>query len=242
MKISIISPNLSNNCLGRAYLLARVLRRHYEVDIHGFAFSRSKDMIWAPCDTGEFNYKAIKGGIFPFFLKSMADMLKNIDGDVIYASKPLLPSYGVALLKKHFSGKPVILDIDDLETSWFEHLKGLRRWMTVFDPSGPIYTEWIEKQVRSADEITTVSAQLQQMYGRGAIIPHGKDTENFDPARYDRNRLRKEFKFENFKIIMFLGTIRPHKGLDHIVKALVEDVLDWIFNSNDVAREKVHCR
>lgn len=220
MKISLISPNLSNNCLGRAYLLAKVLRRHFEVDIHGFTFPRAKDMIWAPCDTGEFNYKSIKGLCFPFFLKSMVDMFKEIDGEVIYASKPLLPSYGVALLKKRSSGRPVILDIDDLETSWFDHLKGVRRWVTALDPSGPIYTEWIEKQVGAADEITTVSAQLQEIYGRGVIVPHGKDTESFDPARYNRNRLRQEFNFENLGIIMFLGTIRPHKGLDHIIKAL----------------------
>ena len=220
MKISIISPNLSNNCLGRAYLLAKVLRRHYKVDIHGFAFSRSGDMIWTPCDTGEFNYNTKKGRNFPLFLKSVADMLKDIDGDVIYASKPLLPSYGIALLKKRSSGRPVILDIDDLENSWFDHLSGLRRWLTVLDPSGPIYTKWMEKQIRTADEITTVSAQLQEIYGRGVLIPHGKDMETFNPGRYDRERLRQELNYDNFKIIMFLGTIRPHKGLDHIAKAL----------------------
>jgi len=33
MKISILSPDLSYNCLGRAYLLAKNLQRHYEVEI-----------------------------------------------------------------------------------------------------------------------------------------------------------------------------------------------------------------
>ena len=147
-------------------------------------------------------------------------MLRSINGDVIYASKPLLPSFGAALLKKYFSGKPVILDIDDLEMSWFEHVKGMRRWMTILDPLGPVYTKWIEKHIQSADDITTVSTQLQQIYGRGVIIPHGKDTEHFDPARYDRNQLRNELHIENYKIIMFLGTVRPHKGLEQIVQAL----------------------
>jgi len=36
MKISILSPDLSHNCLGRAYLLAKILQRHYEVEIIGF--------------------------------------------------------------------------------------------------------------------------------------------------------------------------------------------------------------
>jgi len=33
MKISILTPDLSLNCLGRTYLLAKILQRHYEVEI-----------------------------------------------------------------------------------------------------------------------------------------------------------------------------------------------------------------
>ena len=38
MKISILTPDLSHNCLGRAYLLAKILQRHYEVEIIGPVF------------------------------------------------------------------------------------------------------------------------------------------------------------------------------------------------------------
>jgi len=110
--------------------------------------------------------------------------------------------------------------IDDLETAWFEKLKGARRWMRILQPYGPIHTTWIENFIGFADEITTVSTQLRQKFGRGIIIPHGKDTEQFDPAKYDRNKLRKELQFDGYKIIMFLGTVRPHKGLEHIIQAL----------------------
>ncbi|MFC1845276.1 glycosyltransferase family 4 protein [Thermodesulfobacteriota bacterium] len=220
MKISIIVMDLSSNCLGRAYLLGKVLRRHYEVEIHGFVFPHSKDAIWKPCDTGEFPYNLVSGGDFPFFLKSMLGMIKNIKGDVIYASKPRLPSYGVALLKKKISGKPLVLDIDDSEMSWFEHLNGIQRLKTILNPSGPLYTKWLESQIPNADAVTTVSTQLQHHYGRGIIVPHGKDTSHFDPKRYDRNKLREELHIKNFKTIMFLGTVRPHKGLDDIVQAI----------------------
>ena len=33
IKISILSPDLSHNCLGRVYLFAKILQRHYEVGI-----------------------------------------------------------------------------------------------------------------------------------------------------------------------------------------------------------------
>jgi len=45
MKISILTSDLSHNCLGRAYLLAKVLQRCYEVEIIGTVFG---DGIWEP--------------------------------------------------------------------------------------------------------------------------------------------------------------------------------------------------
>lgn len=45
MKISILTPDLSHNCLGRAYLLAKVLQRHYKVEITGPMFGEE---IWGP--------------------------------------------------------------------------------------------------------------------------------------------------------------------------------------------------
>jgi len=38
MKISILTPDLSHNCLGRAYLLVKILQRHYKVEIVGPIF------------------------------------------------------------------------------------------------------------------------------------------------------------------------------------------------------------
>jgi len=221
LKISIITFDLSHNCLGRAYLLGKVLRRNYDVEIHGFFSTHSKEPIWRPCNTGEFNYHPIARRNFPLFLKSATDMIKRLDGDVIYASKLRLPSYGVALLKNYLSGKPVVLDIDDWETSWYENFNWMKRWLTIYDPGGPLCTQWMERYIHLADEVTTVSTQFQEIYGRGVIIPHGKDTEFFDPARYDRHSLRQELNIEGFKVIMFLGSTRAHKGLDDIVRAIL---------------------
>jgi glycosyltransferase involved in cell wall biosynthesis len=160
------------------------------------------------------------GRNFPSFFKDMAEMAGSLNGDVIYASKLRLPTYGIALLKKLSKGKPIVLDIDDLETSWYVHLKGLRRLKTILDPTGPYPTKWMEYLVRFADEVTTVSTQFQKKYGRGIIVPHGKDTEAFDPEKYDRRAMRQRLGVDNCKVIMFLGSARPHKGLDDIVRAI----------------------
>lgn len=38
MKISILTPDLFHNCLDRAYLLAKILQRRYEIEIVGPVF------------------------------------------------------------------------------------------------------------------------------------------------------------------------------------------------------------
>lgn len=98
MKISILTPDLSHNCLGRAYLLVKILQRHYKVEIVGPIFG---DGIWEPVDDDKsITYKSVKirGRFKPYWqIKGLAE---KIDGDVIYASKPLFTSFGVGLLKK----------------------------------------------------------------------------------------------------------------------------------------------
>lgn len=220
MKIAILTFDLGRNCLGRTYLLAKVLQRRYEVEMYGFVYPHSNYKIWKPCDTGEFNYHTVRTKSFLTFLKAMHEMINNINADVIYAAKPRLPSFGTALWKKKISGIPVVLDIDDYEMAWFENLSAMDWLRSVNNPSGPIYTRRLEKYIGMADAVTTVSNHLQKTYGRGIIVPHGKDTDHFDPSVHDRDTMRRQLNLETQKVIMFLGSPRPHKGLDDIIKAL----------------------
>src|SRR5262245_51757568 len=112
MRISILCFDFTNNCLGRAYLLARVLSRRHEVEVLGSLFTAHGPHIWRPFDTGELHYGVVQGGKLPGYLRSVGRLLARLDGDVIYACKPRLPSFGVALLKKMISGRRILLDID----------------------------------------------------------------------------------------------------------------------------------
>ena len=81
MKISILTPDLSHNCLGRAYLLAKILQRHYEVEIVGPVFG---DGIWKPvADDKSITYKSVNihGRFKPYW--QIRELAKKIDGDVI---------------------------------------------------------------------------------------------------------------------------------------------------------------
>jgi len=220
LKISVICFDLSHNCLGRAYLLGKVLRRRYDVEIHGFIHPRGQQTIWSPCNTGEFEYEVVNAKRFPAFLGSMSNLLRDIDGDVIYASKLRLPSFGVGMLAKLFKSRPLLLDVDDLEVSWNHKMPLRRKLRSVLNPCGQLHTELIEKFVGMADNITTVSSALKDRYGRGVLIPHGRDTAHMDPARYEGDQLRSELKLSPYKIIMFLGTPRQHKGLEDVISAM----------------------
>jgi hypothetical protein len=50
MKISLLTPNLLSSCLGRAYLLAKIIQRHYEVEIAGPVFGEG---VWKPVTDGK---------------------------------------------------------------------------------------------------------------------------------------------------------------------------------------------
>ena len=85
MKISILSPNLFHNCLGRAYLLAKVLQRHYEVEIVRPDFG---DGIWQfVASDKSIIYKFVKilGRFKPY--AQLMGLFKEISGDVIYTQK-----------------------------------------------------------------------------------------------------------------------------------------------------------
>ncbi|WP_445633377.1 glycosyltransferase family 4 protein [Nostoc sp. DSM 114161] len=230
LKISLLVWNLStNDGFIRAYLLQSALQKlGYEVEILGFLFN--KDLYAAiPSDTKVF---AIEGAKFPKFFQTVNKFLKHIDGDIIYAIKPQIASFGIALLKSLYSRKPVILDIDDWELSWHggdnwrysPTVKQLARDLLKSDgalrsPHHPLYVKWMEGLINHADAVTVHTKFLQQRFG-GVLVPNGKDTSLFDPARYNPDSSRSRYGLSEYRILMFPGAPRPYKGLEDVLIAL----------------------
>ncbi|HDD44770.1 MAG TPA: glycosyltransferase family 1 protein [Candidatus Desulfofervidus auxilii] len=229
MKISILTPDLSHNCLGRAYLLAKILQRHYEVEIVGPVFG---DEIWKPvANDKSMTYKSVKicGMFKPYW--QIKELIKKIEGDVIYASKPLFTSFGIGLLKKLFDSKPLVLDIDDWQMGFMKEsyknlsiarrLKFLVASVLRFYSVGSYWNNLLgEKLSRLADKITVSNSFLQYKFG-GTIVWHARNTEIFDPAKFDKYLLREKYQIEKTnKVVMFFGTPRPHKGIEDLVKAV----------------------
>jgi len=77
----------------------------------------------------------------------------------------------------------------------------------------------MERLVRRADAITVSSRFLAARFG-GTVIPHVRDTQAWDPARFDPAARRRALGLEGSKVVMFLGTPRTYKGVDDLVDAV----------------------
>ncbi|MFT5050390.1 MAG: glycosyltransferase involved in cell wall biosynthesis [Chlamydiales bacterium] len=238
MKISVVAPDLSGGGMTRAYWIARVLTRaEHEVQIVG---------------------RSIRGDVYPGppdgisvvqvelddSDASMRALFERVEGDLIYAIKPLKSSFGVALLAKKHRDRPVLLDIDDWEHGPLDgfdaslgeiarrvvrhpleslaRLRGRRRLS--LDENRRMHGRRLEQMTDQADAITADTRFLASRYG-GTYLPNGKDTDLFDPSRFDPEVSRRRLGLSSFRVLMFPGTPQPHKGLEDLLLAM--DELQW---------------
>jgi len=213
-KISILSPTLSGNAVGRAYLLAKLLQEDYHVTIVG---PGNIDELWSPIKNDiSIEYRSYQcKNIMDLHLSGRSSIFKLIDGDIIYAVKPLFRSFGIGLMAKLKFRKPLLLDIDDWEIGflldrWHWELRyyGLKSWLFKMDSS--FYTRSLDKMTRFSDGVTVSNSFLQYKYG-GCWIPHARDERLFEKIE-----LKKSNEAPS---ILFLGTPRGHKGLDVLLEA-----------------------
>ena len=235
LKVSIIVSDLSSSGAGRwgggvrPFLLAEALRRlDCEVTMLGVAFGEvAKSIKDAP-----FPIVGLPCGYHSGFIKAASQIIKQAEGDIICAVKLKPSSFGIALIKKLFSQRPLWLDIDDWELSWHggdKYHYGLNPKKFARDlfktegalrhPDHPLYLQWLERFLPNADIITTHNNFLEQRFG-GVQIPNGKDTDLFDPAKYDSKTSKAKYGLENYKVLMFPGAPRPYKGVEDVLMAL----------------------
>jgi len=219
VKVSVLAADLSDNATGRADLLARLLSARYDVEVVGPRFGAD---VWMPAREGAIPQRSVRAGRYPGFARHIPALLDLVDGDVIVASKPRATSFGLALLARARRRRPLVLDIDDWEIGFFSRSGPwgrIGRALNVANPNGLPWTWLAEKLVSRADAITVASRFLERRFG-GTLLPHARDTEAWDPGRYDRAATRRRLGVDGEKVVMFLGTPRGHKGVDDLVEAV----------------------
>jgi glycosyltransferase involved in cell wall biosynthesis len=229
LKVSLVVSDLAGGGTVRAYLLGQVLKAlDYDVEILGFLFGQQ---LYALPPAG-LSIVSLPGYQYPQFFAQIGCMLNKINGDIIYAVKPKPTSFGVSLLKKFVRRRPVLLDMDDWEMSWhggdnWTYRPSLKQFVRDWgkpngrlrQPDDSVYVKWMENWVSLADGLTIDTQFLQRRFG-GTYLPNGKDTELFNPALYDVDKCRYKYGLSSYRILMFPGAPRPHKGLEDVLIAL----------------------
>ena len=228
MKTTLVSSTVSSNPFIRVYPIARILSEKFDTKIVGPVNSNG---IYEPLMYEAWNLQTVKErNFFPLYLKTCCDIYKKIEGDVIYAFKPKIYSFGLALIAKKLKNKRVILDIDDWESQYvmdnylsfnpFDLMKFLL--VDFYKPESYFSKKLLEKLRNSACHIVVDALCLQKMFG-GTYIPSGADTDLFDPEKYKGRSIRDKYKIENDDILIsFIGTPRKHKGILELIKAVEE--------------------
>ena len=229
-KVSLVISDLAGGGAIRAFLLGQVLQQlDYTVEVVGFL--NGKDLYAIPPQG--LTIKSLPSSPYPGFVGSAWRLINHIDGDIVYAVKPKPSNYGLSLIKRQLSGRPVLLDMDDWEMSWHGgdnwayqpgSLKQFAR--DVLKPNGelrnpdhPLYVKWTERFVAAADALTIDTEFLQKRFG-GVYIPNGKDTDLFDPSQYNPVKSRETYGLSDYRVLMFPGAPRPHKGVEDVLQAI----------------------
>lgn len=219
----------------RAYMIASAIQSNgYPVKVLGYL--PTGETIY-PSPPNNLNVEVIYASSYSILLLKLA---RKLNDDIIYAIKPRANSFGAALFAKKFRRNKLILDIDDWEPSFYNMKKAphlLIIWKNIIDAdffsivnfirclNGFKYANGLrslyrlEKKITTADVVTTNTKFLQKKYN-AFYLPSVKDTFKFDPSRFKANDARTELGLSKFKILMFPGTPRIHKGLEDLLTAL----------------------
>ncbi|MEK9628491.1 MAG: glycosyltransferase family 4 protein [Nitrospinota bacterium] len=195
------------------------LNPKHEVEIMGP--SRSGD-VWFPMKDLDIPIRCYPWNRYPFFISTIRKMVKEIDADIMIACKLRPTSYGISLIKKWASKIPIILDIDDWELGFFYHSGfwgKVGRFLNLSNPNGLPYTWLMERLTGFADSIIVSNRFLQNKFS-GSLVYHCRDTTVLDPYKFNANSIKEKLGLTGKRVVMFLGTPRPHKGTAELFLAM----------------------
>jgi glycosyltransferase involved in cell wall biosynthesis len=119
-----------------------------------------------------------------------------------------------------------ILDINDWELGLAlesDRADGHFNYRDLFknpaSPNSPLVALMYEKKIGKFPHRIVNNLWLQKRFG-GELIYDVRDSDRFDPAKYDRQKCRNEIGLDDRTWLIFAGTPRLHKGVKNIILAL----------------------
>lgn len=224
MKVTVLCSNLGTNCVMRAALLADLLRDDFDVRLAGIDTGGG---LWPPARDLPFPVNAVPvRNAFQLAARARSGDLVG-DADAVVVSKPLPTSLLPALFARR-RGVPAVLDIDDWEVGLFTGITG-RGVLRAIDELA--YEAWSAVSPRRFNARLTTrfcdvlarrlpwpklasNRWLQARYG-GDLLYHVR------PEAPEPTAPRAGLALEGRPWVGFVGTVRPHKGVETLVDALV---------------------
>jgi len=206
-RVVVLTPSLSSNAAGRAMLIADLLSAERQVAVAG----SSHGPWWRPLAARR-DLEVIDLGDHSIGLPRM--IRRRFRRATVVASKPLFSTFGATLLS---GTAPTILDIDDPELALIAmDARTFARSLTRLD--GPVLTAVLSHLRSEAGAVTVSNSALQDAFG-GTVIPHARDEQLFAaPRTRDRAYARRAIGMsEDLRLIVFVGTVRAHKGVDVLI-------------------------
>ena len=188
MKISILAFDLSDNATGRADLLARLLAPRWDVEVVGPRFGAR---VWGPVAGGPIVHRALPARRRALSALRLGVGARSPRRSTATSSTPPSrgrPATAPRCWRAGAARRPLLLDIDDWEVGFFRRSDAwgtLGRALNLGNPNGLPWTWLMERLVPRADALTVASRFLERRFG-GTLVPHVRDTEAWDPARFDR--------------------------------------------------------
>ena len=225
-RVSFVVHDLAANPIVRAAALATAVAREHDVEVVGFLHSGPD--VYEPY-RNLFQYKTLRVALDTVpVLRAIPALAALVTGDVVYACKPLVTSFGPALYAaRHLARRRLLLDVEDDEwvtqsREWPEFLwrDGVKGWRHA---TAWKFTRALHAAVRCADEVTVSTRTLQRRYG-GILVRHGPAAAGYDPDRSDmadRAVCRRQWDLpERVPLALFAGLPQPHKGWSTLLDAL----------------------
>lgn len=225
--ITIVCPNVSGNALGRALLLADLLRDATKVQVVGV---RLEQTLWSPVRRPQvpiLDFPLAPGR--RHYLDAVPWLRKVAADDCVIVSKPVIHSLGLALLAR-IGKRGLVLDIDDWQTGFFQidgATQGLSAWqhriarLRSYTRRGGLngftLTRLLEAYSTRVPHRLVSNHWLERRFG-GEILYHVRDPELLDPEKPQSGEIRP--LPADLLWVGFVGTPRHHKGLRVLVDAV----------------------
>lgn len=215
--VDILCPDLSNNALGRALVLAEIVAGVTDVRVLGV---QSKPDIWAGAARARISIVSLGDLRSGGGAAGKRRLRRELAGRKLIVSKACWTSLGLAM-RAGLTREQLWLDLDDFELSFVLDRAGRKPSLWLSPPywSALAQVYACERWAKARPATTVANAWLAERYG-GEVLYHLRRETELDPTKVDARAARHAHALDDRLWVGFVGTVRAHKGIEDLAQAV----------------------